>query len=505
LNEKELKFKMESSTFFSQSGFSTATDFTTSVLNGQDAIPWPDALTPIDLPVIGPEIRSLENDIQLKRESMILGVLLFKKTLPHSPTEPTDSDIVSSLNDTTIEPIESKLIPLEDTTLTATTPSTTGSPNQYEIKPTTIEAMPSLDNNNDNKAKPYNNNGHYESHHRYKAQQQQQQNRFNHQQQERRQQQQKPNESKVIFDFSKPPPLSSKDNKPQSLSPPPPPTLPQQTAIVANLNEPPPPVLFNTSIPPPSQTAPTTTESNNLLNIVKNLPANTLLPSNEITEKLKLILKKFDTTTTSTTATTATIPNNLIQNLSRPPPPTPNQTTDLMSINTIPSLLNSSSDNNIINDTNVDQNNKNRTSKWSDIPPSNGGTWQGKFNNNKPFNNESHRGTFNKNFRRGIGNRGGIQNHQQFKESGHLNKQDFRNNNRQQQQQRNKDNDFNDNRQRNNHHHHHQHHNNNRPYNNNNNNNREKSRENDNEKSPIKDSTKTTATPATAVAGGRWI
>jgi hypothetical protein len=74
---------------------------------------WPKTLPLVDLPesTIRPEVKSLEREIQMKREQTTLAVLVFKNSryLPDSPTEPNDSDPSSAIE------IKTKLIPLEDT------------------------------------------------------------------------------------------------------------------------------------------------------------------------------------------------------------------------------------------------------------------------------------------------------------------------------------------------------------------------------------------------------
>lgn len=72
------------------------------------ADPW--QLIPIDLPetTVRPEVRSLEREIQAKREQTTLAMLVFKRFLPDSASEP-------DLNSDSTSEFKTKLIPLEDT------------------------------------------------------------------------------------------------------------------------------------------------------------------------------------------------------------------------------------------------------------------------------------------------------------------------------------------------------------------------------------------------------
>jgi len=109
LNEKELKFKMNPSSFINNTNNSENID----ELNN-----WPSSLIPIDLPesIPIPEIKSIEHEIQLKREQNTLAVLVFKQFLPDSPSEPNESDNLTN----TTNPLDfypTKIIPFEDATL----------------------------------------------------------------------------------------------------------------------------------------------------------------------------------------------------------------------------------------------------------------------------------------------------------------------------------------------------------------------------------------------------
>lgn len=76
--------------------------------------PWPARLIPIDLPdsTVRVEVRSAEREIQAKREQTTLAMLVFKRFLPDSASEP---DASSSSTTTLDEAVKTRLIPLEDT------------------------------------------------------------------------------------------------------------------------------------------------------------------------------------------------------------------------------------------------------------------------------------------------------------------------------------------------------------------------------------------------------
>ncbi|RMZ94278.1 serine threonine- phosphatase 1 regulatory subunit 10 isoform X3, partial [Brachionus plicatilis] len=77
LSEKEFTFRITSGHGFG--------DFSEEAVS-----PWPASLTPIDLPesTIAPEIRSEEREVQARREANTLAVLVFKKFMPDSASEP---------------------------------------------------------------------------------------------------------------------------------------------------------------------------------------------------------------------------------------------------------------------------------------------------------------------------------------------------------------------------------------------------------------------------------
>ncbi len=78
---------------------------------------WPSSLIPIDLPesIPIPEIKSIEHEIQLKREQNTLAVLVFKQFLPDSPSEPENENITNKTNPLDFYP--TKIIPFDDSTL----------------------------------------------------------------------------------------------------------------------------------------------------------------------------------------------------------------------------------------------------------------------------------------------------------------------------------------------------------------------------------------------------
>ena len=106
LNEKELKFKHPVSPIspFEYNAEGGAAEGAESS--------WPSALIPIELPegINVPEIRSIEHDVQVRREQNTLAVLMFKQFLPDSPSEPDD---IVEPNQTPVV----KIIPLDDATL----------------------------------------------------------------------------------------------------------------------------------------------------------------------------------------------------------------------------------------------------------------------------------------------------------------------------------------------------------------------------------------------------
>lgn len=77
---------------------------------------WPASLIQIELPetTILPEIKSVERDIQAKREATTLALLVFKKFMPDSASEPDPETIQP-------EAIRTKIIPLDDTNLNSST------------------------------------------------------------------------------------------------------------------------------------------------------------------------------------------------------------------------------------------------------------------------------------------------------------------------------------------------------------------------------------------------
>jgi hypothetical protein len=111
LNEKELKFKMSPTSF--NNTINTANKNINEIKNN-----WPSSLIPIDLPesIPIPEIKSIEHEIQLKREQNTLAVLVFKQFLPDSPSEPNESDnLTNKTNPLDFYP--TKIIPFDDATL----------------------------------------------------------------------------------------------------------------------------------------------------------------------------------------------------------------------------------------------------------------------------------------------------------------------------------------------------------------------------------------------------
>jgi hypothetical protein len=107
LNEKELRMKLGIMTGGEMMG-EMDTDGNKSSVPSSD---W--KLIPIDLPdtIVRPEVRSIEREIQRLREQTTLAVLVFKKYLPDSPSEPNEADLTP---DPSLD-LKTRLIPLEDT------------------------------------------------------------------------------------------------------------------------------------------------------------------------------------------------------------------------------------------------------------------------------------------------------------------------------------------------------------------------------------------------------
>ena len=107
LNEKELRMKLGIMTGGEMMG-EMDTDGNKANVPSSD---W--KLIPIDLPdtIVRPEVRSIEREIQRLREQTTLAVLVFKKYLPDSPSEPNEADLTP---DPSLD-LKTRLIPLEDT------------------------------------------------------------------------------------------------------------------------------------------------------------------------------------------------------------------------------------------------------------------------------------------------------------------------------------------------------------------------------------------------------
>lgn len=146
LSEKEMRMRITD-------GEDSPMDFQPSRGGGAAGLvvdPWPSRLIPIDLPetTIRPEVRSLEREIQAKREQTTLAMLVFKSFLPDSASEPDANSDVSPP-----ENIKTKFIPLEDTndaalishnlpqSTTTTTPTTPTTPT-ITTAPSSNPAMP---------------------------------------------------------------------------------------------------------------------------------------------------------------------------------------------------------------------------------------------------------------------------------------------------------------------------------------------------------------------------
>ena len=138
LGEKELRFKIHNG----GGGYEAAEYGANNEIGEQgNGNTWPAQLIKIDLPdtVIQAEIHSVENEIQKIREANTLAVLMFKQFLPDSPSEPTEDSKSSS-----IEQIQSKVIPLEDITQQLNNASAVND-NQAKDTNTTM-LMPPTDN-----------------------------------------------------------------------------------------------------------------------------------------------------------------------------------------------------------------------------------------------------------------------------------------------------------------------------------------------------------------------
>lgn len=304
LNEKELRFKMHS----------PEDDLSLNNTNN-----WPTSLIPIDLPdtINIPEIKSIEHEIQLKREQDILAVLMFKQFLPDSPSEPSESDNSSS-NDLS-DFNQTKLIPLDDVSL-----NTSNNPSDIEsTSPYLSSSTPFISSINDNLNEKFNNKKYYnpssasiigtndDSNNRnsntnnyyYNHHQQLNQNRNNQKQKlfDKQQQQQltltkaNNNLNSLINNSPKSPPISS--------------NIDLTNKLLSSLTNPITPTSPTTTTPIPinfTSNNNNSSDSNNLFNL-----SSKILPSFEMTENLKQILNtinkpKSDDSTTSLNETTIT-------------------------------------------------------------------------------------------------------------------------------------------------------------------------------------------------------
>lgn len=429
LNEKELKFKHHE-----ESGIINGAD-------GEGSLPWP-TLIPIDLPdfIVQPEIKSVENEIQLKREQNILAVLMFKQFLPDSPSEPSDSDNINSNS----EGFTSKIIPLDDVTLNQSSESENAlvaETNQayHNIEPVLTNNHQLNSNNDYNDSYNHHHNSKFPKNHNNKVDRfNQRHHNYNNQMNFNKQQQKRQFEQE---NFQKPSstatPLSPQQRTaPKLFTPasPPPSPLPQSTKIIAATPLSPPvtaPRLYSKldeSPKPAAAPQQADSESSSLINL-----SNSLLSSDEMTEKIKLILSQINKTPEATPAET-----NPPENDSKP------KSIDLNNQNKFENNYNKGNtynknynssynnyNNNMPSGSNYNPDYK-KASKWS-TPASNYNnnpkmTQQNQDNtrNNSNFNNPN-RNSFQNNYRRGIGNRGDINTHSNFNNRNNNFKDNFNN------------------------------------------------------------------------------
>lgn len=405
LNEKELKFKHHEDEMIVPDG-------------SEISLPWP-SLIPLELPdhIVQPEIKSVEHEIQLKREQNILAVLMFKQFLPDSPSEPTDSDNINS----NTEGFTSKIIPLDDVTLNQSSEVD----NSLEI--VNHENEPALKNNHHQLNNGYNDqqHGHYnqkfpkqnnrgnnfnQRHNNYNNNNQM---GFNNKHQHHHQKRQFEQEN-LQQKASTTTPLSPQQRTaPKLFTPASPPQSPSKAATPLS----PPsnaPRLYSKldESPKPPASSTDSGESSSLINL-----STSLLSSDEMTEKIKLILSQINKTPSETTTaeTLAETEQPKVADLTHNKPENNynNYNSNNKGYNN-----NYNNYNNMPSGSNYNPDYK-KASKWS-TPASNFNNNQkmnqNQDNRNNNFNNNTNnqRNSFQNNYRRGIGNRGDMNTHSNF-------------------------------------------------------------------------------------------
>lgn len=430
LNEKELKFKHH--------------DEHEPVEIAEVENVWP-TLIPLDLPdsICQPEVKSVEHDIQIQRELNTLGVLMFKEFLPPSPSEP-DLD-----NTNKFETITSKIIPLEDVTLNQSSDIDTSiDKNQNEVN--NQEANESNSNsynstslfnqqNNFNDASNakfapkkqfYNENykNGKDNNHGYYA-------KNNHYNQHRRHMDQDSKSNIPSPTLTSAPKLFTPASPPRS----PPKTFTKKPSSPPRITSTPlsptsnAPKLYSKAIEDsPQAEKKSDSDASSLISI-----SNSLLSSDEMTEKIKLILKKVnegkaESNLNSNSKTPAISINTETNNNTAP-------VNKLMSITDIE--FNSKNTSPHLNGNNSDYK---KSSKWNNYNnqkygQNNNSQYGSSHKNNNEFNNRNNnRPQFQNNFRRGIGNRHDSNSHSNF------NKGNFNNNNDGYHSKFNRNNNYND-------------------------------------------------------------